>query len=218
MSGLSRRWRKVLLVVHVVTSVAWIGVDLVLLALAAAGLLSSNPDLLRAGYVAMGFLADTVVVPVALTALATGVVLAVGTPWGLIRYRWVLTKFVLTMVMATAVVFALRPSLNQAAARALQVPLERLPALGVGDPGIDAMVAPSVAMALLLVVTALSVYKPWGRTRWGRRAESRRTDSRRAGSRRDGHRDEAVRQPGRPGQLAWASGGGTSRSASRTRP
>ncbi|MGH3714923.1 MAG: DUF2269 domain-containing protein [Micromonosporaceae bacterium] len=169
MSGLSRGWRKALLTVHVTVSVAWIGVDLVLLALATAGLVSQDADLLRAGYVAMGLLADTVVVPVAMATLVTGVVLSLGTPWGLVKYRWVLVKFVITMVMATAMVFALRPALNAAAARALDVPLARLPELGVGSPGIDVLVAPSVAMALLLIATVLSVFKPWGRTRWGRR-------------------------------------------------
>lgn len=184
-SGLSRRWRKGLLTVHVVVSVAWIGVDLVLIALAVSGLVSQNPELLRAGYLAMGLLGDTVLIPVAMASLVTGVMLSAGTPWGLVKYRWVLTKFVVTMVMATAVVFALRPNLNEAAARALQIPLARLPELGVGDPGIDALIAPSVAMALLLVATVLSVYKPWGRTRWGRRESTPRA---------------ARRQPSRPTQ------------------
>ncbi|MGH3646353.1 MAG: hypothetical protein ACRDTM_04130 [Micromonosporaceae bacterium] len=189
MSGLSRRQRKALLVVHVVTSVAWIGLDLVLITLAAAGLISGNPELLRAGYLAMALLGDTVLVPIAMASLVSGVVLSIGTPWGLVKHWWVLVKFGLTMVMVTAVVFALRPNLSEAAARALQTPLERLPELGVGQAGLDAMVAPSVAMALLLVATVLSVFKPWGRTRWGRREQRTTPPARRS-----------VRQPATAGQ------------------
>ncbi len=37
-------------------------------------------------------------VPVALLALVTGLVLALGTPWGLARHRWVWTKFWLTLI------------------------------------------------------------------------------------------------------------------------
>jgi hypothetical protein len=50
----------------------------------------------------------------------TAVPRVAGTPshWGLVRCRWVLTKFVLTMGATTASLLALRPGLHEAAVQA----------------------------------------------------------------------------------------------------
>ncbi|MGM1057752.1 hypothetical protein [Saccharothrix sp. Mg75] len=142
--------RKAWLLLHVVSSVGWLGVTVGLLALALAAF--DAPQLYRA----MALLGDVVVLPLALTALATGLLLSFGTRWGLVRHRWVLVKFVLTAVAVTATTFGLRGTLHDAAD---------------GDPGTagaGALSAACVSLVLYLVATALSVFKPWGRTRWGR--------------------------------------------------
>jgi hypothetical protein len=48
-------------------------------------------------------------VPLVLAAPLTGILLGIGTPWGLARHYWVLAKLVLTIAVATAAVFVLRP-------------------------------------------------------------------------------------------------------------
>ncbi|CAM5474912.1 hypothetical protein SHIRM173S_08779 [Streptomyces hirsutus] len=58
---------------------------------------------------AMKLFADRLMVPLALLTLTSGLVLSLGTPWGLARHRWVYTKFWLTLATTTATVFALRP-------------------------------------------------------------------------------------------------------------
>lgn len=73
------RWRNLLLTTHVVVAVGVLGTDLVLLTLAVTGLASSDPELIRAGYLVMELLAETVLVSLALAALATGVLLRLGT-------------------------------------------------------------------------------------------------------------------------------------------
>ncbi|MFJ4307454.1 DUF2269 domain-containing protein [Streptomyces anulatus] len=98
---------------------------------------------------------DWLVVPVALLALVSGLVLSLGTPWGLARHRWVWTTFWLTPVTTGLSIFSLRHGINAAAAE------------GVVD--IDLVIAPSVATATYLFITAISVLKPWGLTRRGRR-------------------------------------------------
>jgi hypothetical protein len=57
----------------------------------------------------MGLLAEAVLLPLALAALLTGILLGLGTGWRLTRHWWVLTKLVLTIAVATAAVFVLRP-------------------------------------------------------------------------------------------------------------
>jgi hypothetical protein len=140
--------RKWWLVLHVVSSVGWLGVTIGMLVLALAAF--DAPQL----YQAMSLLGDLVVLPLALAALATGVVLSLGTKWGLVKHRWVLVKFVLTVIAVVATTFALRAGLHEAAG-------------GVAAAGSDVLVASCVSLTLYTINTVLSVFKPWGRTRWG---------------------------------------------------
>ena len=160
------RWRNMLLTTHIVVAVGVLGADLVLLTLGITGLASRDPELVRAGYLAMGLLAEAVLLPLALAAPLTGILLGLGTPWGLTRHTWVLTKLVLTIAVATAAVFVLRPALDRAAAQALQVPLAELPTTGIGQLGVAVTLAPAAALGVLVAIVTLAVFKPWGQTRF----------------------------------------------------
>ncbi len=50
MTWMPRRLRKLVLTVHVVISVGWIGIEAGLLALGLTGLYTRNPEVLRAAY------------------------------------------------------------------------------------------------------------------------------------------------------------------------
>ena len=80
--------RKVALTMHVATSVGWLGAVGGFLALAIAGLASANADTIRASYLAMELVGWTVIVPLALISTPTGVVMSLGTEWGLVRHYW----------------------------------------------------------------------------------------------------------------------------------
>ncbi|MCK7623346.1 DUF2269 domain-containing protein [Streptomyces sp. RS10V-4] len=157
---LRRPVRRALLVLHVAVSVSWLGLTAGLCALGVAGFTASSAATAAAAYRAMGILTDLVVLPVALLSLAGGVALALGTHWGLARHRWVLTKFCLTVPAVALTVLVLRPGLARLAAAA---------AAGRPAPEPGLLVAPAVASALYLFLTAVSVLKPWGRTRRGGR-------------------------------------------------
>ncbi|GAB2987193.1 hypothetical protein [Saccharothrix stipae] len=143
------RARKSWLLLHVISSVGWLGVTIGMLVLAIAAF--DAPQL----YQAMSLLGDLVVLPLALGALVTGLVLSLGTKWGLVKHRWVLVKFVLTVIAVVATTFSLRSGLHEAADGV------------VGTAGGDVLAASCVSLAFYTVNTVLSVFKPWGRTRWG---------------------------------------------------
>src|SRR6266700_1571983 len=89
--------RKFALTLHVVASVGWIGAVAVFLALAVVGLVSPDIAHVRASYVAMDLTYESVIIPLGLASLVTGVISSLGTEWGLFRYYWVLVKLLLTV-------------------------------------------------------------------------------------------------------------------------
>jgi hypothetical protein len=75
---------------------------------------------------------------------------------GLLHHWWVTTKLAITTLMLILVVFALRPNLVAAMSEGAALPQQQR---------LNLMIAPMVSSTLLVVATALSTYKPWGRTR-----------------------------------------------------
>lgn len=167
-SWLPQPLRKAILVVHVAASVGWLGLSLGLLTLAATAVTTSDPALLRGSYLAAGRFGEVLFAPVSLTAFTTGVVLALGTKWGLVRHWWVLAKFVLTLVPVILTFLSLRPSLAMVAEAASTMTDAALAGFANSADAINLVVAPSVASTMYLTSTILSVVKPWGRTPWSR--------------------------------------------------
>jgi hypothetical protein len=171
MKQLSRPVRRATVVVHVAVSVGWLGLTVGLLALGITGFTTGSPGMAAVAYRAMKIFGDWLVLPVALLSLLSGLVLALGTPWGLARHHWVLTKFWLTLITTLLSVFSLRPGIDHLAAEA---------AAGTPTTDINLVIAPSVATATYLFITAISVLKPWGPTRRGRRLRASRAAESRA--------------------------------------
>jgi hypothetical protein len=89
--------------------------------------------LVRAAYLATDLLVSAVLLPLALATLGSGVLLGLGTQWGLAWHWWVLAKPVLITMLASAVVFLLGPAVDEAAAKALARPLAELPTVEIGQ-------------------------------------------------------------------------------------
>lgn len=160
---LSAGLRKLLLTAHVSLSLGWQGAVAAFLALAFVGLGSRDEILVGACDIAMGVVARTVIVPLSLATVATGIGLSLGTRWGLIRHYWVLIKLLITFVATLILLLHMRP-IDVLADAALAAP-----PLGDALRGLrlQLMVDAAAAMGALLVATALSVYKPRGLTRYG---------------------------------------------------
>jgi hypothetical protein len=126
--------------------------------------LSQDALTVRSAWVAMELTGWYVIVPLALGALLTGLVISMGTTWGLFRHYWVLISFVLT-ILAVAVLLLHMPTVSSMADAAREADAAELGELG-GD-----LLHPGVGLLLLLVITALNVYKPRGMTRYGWRKQ-----------------------------------------------
>jgi uncharacterized membrane protein len=164
------RLRKFALMAHVIASVGWLGAVLVVLALAIAGLASDNEHTIRAAYLAMELTAWSVLVPLALASLATGVIQSLGTKWGLFRHYWVLAKLLIT-VIATAVLLLYTQTLDEFANVATQARLSEEHLALLTTP--SAVLHAGIALLLLLAATTLAMYKPPGLTPYGWRKQLR---------------------------------------------
>ncbi|MEC4015774.1 DUF2269 family protein [Streptomyces sp. H27-D2] len=170
----SRPARRANLVVHVAASVGWFGLTLGLLALGITAAVTESPAAAEAAYRSMKVFGDWLIIPISLATLVSGLVLSLGTPWGLARHRWIYAKFWLTLVTAVASALALRPGINSAAAEA-SAEAATGHAITVAP---NLVAAPSVALSAYLFMTVISVLKPWGMTKRGRRARTDRVSAR----------------------------------------
>jgi hypothetical protein len=139
---LPRRVRQIWMILHVVCSVGWLGVLVANLALCLSALGTDDPTRAAAFDTAVTSLSDTFFLPGTLLVLLTGVVLGVGTKWGLARFYWVLTKLAIALVLLVVANLVLADELTAGAFGLLTV--------------------------LTSLATVLSILKPWGRVNWRR--------------------------------------------------
>jgi len=166
---MSPRLRKLVLTAHVTCSVGWVGAVAAFLALASSALGSDDAQVVRAGYLAMDTIGAYVIVPFGVGSLAAGLVQSLGTEWGLLRHYWVVVKFVLT-VGAMALLVLHMQLVRYLASVAASTPLSTT---DLRDLRIQLVGDAAAALLVLLVATALSIFKPRGMTRRGRRARRR---------------------------------------------
>lgn len=165
--------RRLALTAHVTSSVGWLGAVGGFLALAIAGLVGRDAQMVRAAYLAMELTAWTVIVPLSLASLPTGLVMSLGTEWGLFRHYWVLAKLLITILATILLLVHLQP-IGHLAGVVAETTLARGELAGlrlqlVADAG--------AAVVALLVATALSVYKPRGMTPYGKQHAGVEPDS-----------------------------------------
>lgn len=101
--------RKFALTIHVVSSVGWLGAVVSFLVLAIAGLTSAEPLMIRGAYLAMDLIGWSIIFPLSLASLISGIGQALGTVWGLFRHYWVLIKLIVTALAAALLLLHLQP-------------------------------------------------------------------------------------------------------------
>ncbi|MGQ0777829.1 MAG: hypothetical protein ACT4NY_26040 [Pseudonocardiales bacterium] len=148
---LARRTRLAVTVVHVVSSVAilgqvWVNAVLAMIAI-------RTPGSARAAYSFMQDFVFASAAPLSVLSLVSGVVLGLGTKWGVLRFRWVTAKLVLLVVTVLTGITIQGPLLEQL--------------IAAPSPTTQAanLAATAMQFVLLSVATWLSVFKPGGRIR-----------------------------------------------------
>ena len=154
--------RRLFRTLHVGLSVSWLGLATAMTALAVTGLVTSDAHLRHDVYRIMHVFDLALVIPVVVLAILSGLVMSLGTPWGLIRHWWVLIKFgsaVAIPLVAGVQHLWISGLISRTAAGATS-----------GGTGVRLLVCFLAYDVTLWTATALSVYKPGGRTPWSRPA------------------------------------------------
>ena len=156
--------RKLVLTTHLASSVGWVGAATAYLALGIVAATSREIERVRAAWIAMEVIGWSVLVPLSLAALLSGIAISLGTAWGLFRHYWVAISLALT-VFATVVLLMHLPTVSALAAAVLLADGSHPGTLG-GD-----LFHAGGGLAVLLTIMALNVYKPRGLTPYGWRKQ-----------------------------------------------
>ena len=146
---------KLMLTSHITFSVGWLGAVAVFFALAIAGIYYSNTPEGLSAYMAMKISAWYVIVPFCFASLITGIAQAIFTQWGLFSHYWVVIKLVLTVAATILLLLHIQPIEY----------LSQNGSITANNSGVQIQVLADAGAALLLLIgiTAISVYKPWGK-------------------------------------------------------
>jgi hypothetical protein len=158
---LGARARKSVLLLHIASAGAWLGVDVVMAVLIFTALGSDDRGTKALAFQALELFVVWSLLAAGLTCLATGIVLGLGSRWGVLRYWWVALKLALNLLLTGLVLVALAPTVGDAAERGRQAVAGAPVPLDVGD----LIFPPIVSPAALAVAFVLAVFKPWGRIR-----------------------------------------------------
>jgi hypothetical protein len=104
------------------------------------------------------------IVPFAFTSLIAGLIMALGTKWGLFRHYWIVAKFLINTL--SIALLLLHTRLIGTLARAAET--GALPAADLHGQASELAVKGGAALVALIVAMSLAVVKPRGMTAYGR--------------------------------------------------
>lgn len=148
--SLSPFLRKLVLTTHIIVSVGLLGDSAGYLAVAIRGATANDSAIAHASYEMLQMFAFVFGIPLSFAALLTGVLLGLGTRWGVFRYPWVTTKLVLILSVIAVGGLVLSGSMS---------------AMLTGQGGAEGRLIAGAAydVLALMAATTLAVFKPGGR-------------------------------------------------------
>ena len=145
--------RRSVLAAHIVSGVGLLGSVAGVLAINLRAATTADADFAAASYDLLAMFTILFGIPLSMTALASGVLLGLGSKWGVVKTGWVAAKLVLLLGVILVGALVLGPGTD---------------AMRNGDGGTEARLIAGSAydVVALLAATGLSVFKP--RRRRGR--------------------------------------------------
>jgi uncharacterized membrane protein len=161
---LGGRARKTVLVLHILAAGTWFGLDVAMAVLVFTAIFTESAEVRAHTLQSLRLVTVWPMFSAAMLSLITGVILGLGSKYGLVRYWWVAIKLALNIILSTLIVTALRGEVAKAADLGSQL------AVGVDlDWNFSNMLFPPIVSPTALTVAfLLAIFKPWGRIRRSR--------------------------------------------------
>jgi hypothetical protein len=151
---LSARARRAVVMLHIVSGVGLLGATSATLLLAINGAATDERTFADSIYRLMSLNSAVFGIPLSMLSLLTGVLLGLGTHWGVLRQWWTTLKLALILGVILNGALVIGPTV----AELRDAPMEA----GAQN---RVVLAAALSAAMLLTATALSVFKPGGRLR-----------------------------------------------------
>ncbi len=160
MTPLGRTSRKLLLAVHVLSASLWIGGVASLLVGALLHRHPATSDGLVVIRTTLQWVDRLVIVPACLVSLFTGLLFALGTPWGWFKHDWLTFKWAATVAMIVYGIVALGPWVDTCAELARGHGLGALADERYASLSLRVDASSVGQLALLVTMILLSSFKP----------------------------------------------------------
>ena len=168
---LKGRLRKTVLLLHILAGGSWFGLDVAMAVLVFSAIGTDDPATRAHALQSLAYITVWPMLAAAVASLITGLLLGLGSRYGLVRYWWVMIKLVLNLTLAALIVFSLRGEVSEIAAIGRQLAQGR----PTGWDLTDMLFPPIVSPTALTLAFILSVFKPWGPIRQRRTERERST-------------------------------------------
>jgi hypothetical protein len=171
------RLRKLMVFLHVTSSVGWVGAAVSYLGLCVLVVNADSAPAVSALYNAMAASVTYVILPFGVVSFVTGMIVSLGTVWGLFRHYWVIAKLVINLIsLVVLIVYTQEIGMLVQQAEMARTTAELAQ---VQSPGIMSHVLAGVV--ILLAAVWLAIDKPRGQTRaWRRKQGDRRRPAKRS--------------------------------------
>ena len=123
---------------------------------------SEDLKLIRYAWFFMYKLVTFVIIPLAIITLITGIILGLGTPWGLFKHWWVVYSLVLT-ILSVIILLIQFASIRQNAVTAMKESTTSSELKSLGNTLLHSV----GGLVVLLLIMILNFYKPNGLTPYG---------------------------------------------------
>jgi hypothetical protein len=157
---LSMTARKGLVTLHIVFSAIMLGNMVTFLLLSIVSVTTAEDRLLESCYAIMHVLSETSIRASTIGTTITGILLSFWTKWGLFKYKWIIVKEIITVLLIVLNIWGMYGltlnALNEIKVTSIFI-----------DPPLGLWAGIILQLVSLIFIFAISVYKPWGQRKQG---------------------------------------------------
>jgi ferredoxin-NADP reductase len=172
---LGRRPHRALVAAHAISAAAWVGITCAVVTLAVIGRATRDLDTAVIVYKLISYFDITLLPWANFATTLTGIALGLTTRWGLIRYRWVAAKLIISFAILASAFAYVEDSVGAMIEKAEHLALTGGTTDQLGSGGDVVFAGFGLPLLSLVAAMLLSLYKPGGKTQWGRRGNIRIT-------------------------------------------